>query len=300
LKPGDTFLFAGKHLKLVQYRDMTAYVRLSSDKNPQTTSWRGSRLPFSAPLGKVLRQTICSTEESPENAIINKIMELQKKISYAPNEDELLIEILKTREGWHLFFYPFEGKTIHEGLAMLIAHRLAKTMKATFTLSCNDYGFEILSNKPFEINLLTKDLFSTQHDREEIKALINMQESGKGCFRDIARIAGLIFQGYPGKQKSHRQVQISTSLIYEVFEKYDKDNLLLKQAKSEVLEKQFEQERLHIVLERISGSNLIIKQILKYSPFCLPLYIESISDRLSTETLAERLANIQASWDKIK
>ncbi|MBA2367840.1 MAG: ligase-associated DNA damage response DEXH box helicase [Candidatus Protochlamydia sp.] len=298
LKVGDSFLFAGKHLKLVQYRDMTAYVRLSNVKNPQTTVWRGSRLPFSAPLGKVLRQTISSKEEDSENPIFSRIIELQHTISHVPNENELLIEILKSREGWHLFIYPFEGKTLHEGLAKLIAHRLSKTLKVTFTLSCNDYGFEILSNKPWDNNLLNKELFSTQNDREQIRALINLHEAGKGCFRDISRIAGLIFQGFPGKHKSNRQVQISAGLIYDVFEKYDPDNLLLKQAKTEVLEGQFEQERLHTVLNRISNSDLVIKLLPKFSPFCLPLYIERVSDRLSTETLAERLANIQSSWEK--
>ncbi|MBA3238873.1 MAG: ligase-associated DNA damage response DEXH box helicase [Parachlamydiaceae bacterium] len=297
LKAGDNFLFAGKNLKLVQYREMTAYVRLSKDKNPQRTTWRGSRLPFSAPLGEVLRQAISSKEEDPESKIFSKIIELQQKISHVPTENELLLEIHKSREGWHLFVYPFEGKTIHEGLVKLIAHRLSKFMKGTFTLSCNDYGFEILSNKPFNIEQLSMELFSTQNDREEIKALINMQEAGKGCFRDIARIAGLIFQGYPGKHKSNRQVQISTGLIYEVFEKYDPKNLLLNQAKTEVLESQFDQERLHHVLKRISNSQLVIKSILKFSPFCLPLYIETVHDRLSSESLAERVANIQQSWD---
>lgn len=297
LKAGDSFLFGGKQLKLIHYREMTAYVRLSTDKNPKTTVWRGSRLPFSAPLGKVLRQTISSVETDVESEIFNQIIKIQQTLSHVPQENEVLIETFKSRDGWHLFIYPFEGKTIHEGLAMLIAHRLSKSMKATFTLSCNDYGFEILSNKAWNLNLLTPELFSTQQDREEMKALINMQEAGKRCFRDIARIAGLIFQGYPGKHKSHRQVQISAGLIYEVFEKYDPNNLLLEQAKREILENQFEQERLHTVLERLSTSHLILKPLAKLSPFCTPLYIERVSDRLSTETLAERLASIQASWE---
>lgn len=298
LKEGASFLFAGKHLKLVQYREMTAYVRISHDRNPQTVSWRGSRLPFSASLGSVLRQTIGSKKEGPDLNIYLQLMQLQQKISHVPLENELLLEIYKSREGWHLFVYPFEGKTIHEGLATLIAHRLSKSMKATFTISCNDYGFELLSNKPLSTEHLTKELFSTQNVKGEIMDLINMHEAAKGCFRDIARIAGLIFQGYPKKHKSLRQVQISTSLIYEVFEKYDPDHLLLKQARHEVLKSKFEEERIHSVLERIFNSKLMIKTLLKLSPFSLPIYAERMSDRLSNETLAERIASIQNSWKK--
>lgn len=298
LKVGDSFLFGGKRLKLIQYRDMTAYVRLSTDKNPKLTTWGGSRMPFSAPLGRVLREAVNSDKEDAESTLFNAIIELQRENSYVPKENELLIETLKTQEGRHLFVYPFEGKTIHEGLAMLIAHRLSKKIKATFTLSSNDYGFEIMINKPLKPELLTGELFSPQQDREEMQAMINMQEAGKRCFRDICRIAGLIFQGYPGKHKSHRQVQIGSSLIYDVFEKYDPGNLLLEQAKREVFESRFEQERLHTVLERLYNSQLIIKSLVKCSPFCTPLYIEGISDRLSTESLAERLANIQSSWNE--
>lgn len=299
LTAGDSFLFAGKRLKLVQYRDMTAIVRLTNEDKVKTAVWRGSRLPFSAPLGQILRKALThETVPGHERQILQEIVSLQSKLSHVPTESELLLEVTKTREGWHLFVYPFEGKTIHEGMAMLIAHRLAKLIPATFTISVNDYGFELLCSKPFEEHDLTAKLFSPEHDSEEIESLINLHEASKGCFRDIARIAGLVFQGYPGKHKSNRQVQISSGLIFEVLEKYDPDNLLLKQAKKEVFEKQFERARLHTAMTRLSKSTLVIKYLKKFSPFSLPLFIERVSERLSTETLAERIKNIQDSWIK--
>ena len=56
----------------------------------------------------------------------------------------------------------------------------------------------------------------------------------KRKFRDIATISGLIFKGYPGNFVSNKHIQSSSSLIYEVFNQYDPDNLLIKQAKEEV------------------------------------------------------------------
>ena len=301
LKAGDSFLFAGKRLKLVQYRDMTAYVRLTKDENIPTAVWKGSRLPFSSSLGLMLRQALGNFEQAePEDTLVKEIIRLQNFISQVPTKNELLLETLKSREGWHLFIYPFEGKTIHEGLAMLVAHRLSQFSPSTFTISCNDYGLEILSNRPFDERVLTADLFSTKAALKEVEVLINMQEAGRSCFRDIARIAGLVFPGFPGKYKSHRQVQISTGLLFEVLQKYDPDNLLIKQAKQEVLEHQFQIDKLILVLERLFSSDLIIKPMRKFSPFALPLFIERVHGSLSTETLEDRIKNIQNSWTRVK
>jgi ATP-dependent Lhr-like helicase len=293
LKTGDSFLFAGRHLKLVKYHDMVAHVRQSKEEKSTTAVWKGSRLPFSAPLGHILRKAL---EELPDSPLLEDILNLQNSISHVPKEHELLIEIFKTREGWHLFVYPFEGKTIHEGLALLVAHRLSKFMTATLTISCNDYGFEILSNKVFDELEITPSLFAVEKEAEEFEDLINFKEASKGCFRDIARIAGLVFQGFPSKHKSQRQMQMTTHLLFEVLQTYDPQNLLLKQAKQEVLEKYFENNRMHQVLERLSSSEFVVKKLEKFSPFSVPLFIETIMARVSTETIEERIKNIQKSW----
>lgn len=299
MKPGDTFLFGGKRLELIQYRDMTAYVRLSKGGSHHAAVWQGGRLPFSAPLGRLLREVLSQTDSiHPESLFLQEISRLQNSISHLPKESELLIEVLRSKEGWHLFIYPFEGKAIHQGLAMLIAHRLSKASPHTFTLSTNDYGFEILSRKAFNEKDLVAELFSEKNAEREIEELVNMKEAGKSYFRDIARIAGLVFQGYPGKQKSHRNIQISSSLLFDVFEKYDPQNLLLQQAKRETLEKQFEKGRLKEVLSRLSHSEIVLKPLRRFSPFALPLFIERVSGRLTTETLAERVESIKNSWSK--
>jgi ATP-dependent Lhr-like helicase len=300
LNPGDCFLFGGKQLELVQYRDMTAYVRLSKRQQKHTAVWKGSRLPFSSSLGIELRK-VCEEKAfnkrlDPEDFLLQQIIQIQEAISYLPSRNELLIESVKSREGWHLFVYPFEGKIIHQGLALLMAYRLSKDKSQTFTISTNDYGFELLSRKPYENEFLTAHLFSPDHLQVEVRALINMTESGKKYFRDIARIAGLIFPGYPQKHKSNRQVQMSSSLLYDVLQKYDSDNLLLVQANKEVLDRQLEEDQLVKCLTRLSKSKLVIKSLRKFSPFGLGLFVERISDVLSTESLIERIEQIQKSW----
>ncbi|BBI16581.1 ligase-associated DNA damage response DEXH box helicase [Neochlamydia sp. S13] len=299
LKKGDRFLFGGRLLELIQFRDLTAYVRLSKGVPKTAAVWRGGRLPFSAPLGKMLRESLNpSPEIYPENAFLEQILAIQKKLSSIPHENEMLIESLKSREGWHLFFYPFEGKAVHQGLAYIIASRLSKSNHGTFTLSSNDYGLEILSCAPFHEEILNNALFAFDKLEEEITSLINLHELARSSFRDIARISGLIFQGYPGKHKTHRQVQVSSSLLYEVFSKYDPSNLLIQQAKSEVIHQQFELNRILQVLKRLSTSLIILTHPPKLSPLALPLYIERVSGHLTNETLEERIEKIKSSWKR--
>ena len=298
LKPGDNFLFAGKRLKLVQYRELTAYVRVTNEVNTQAAVWAGTSLPFSAPLGYVLRKALDASVTQDDNALLKELIYVQKTKSCLPHAHELLIELVKSREGWHLFAFPFEGKTIHEGLGLLIAHRLSKAAPSTLIISCNDYGFELLSQDPFDEDLINEELFNSTHCEEELRELINLQESGKVAFRQIARIAGLVFQGFPGKYKSNRQLQMSTGLLFDVLERFDPENLLLKEAKKETLDKYFAKNRMISVLERLKTSKIIIKHLERFSPFSLPLFIERASQRLSTETLAQRIATIQKSWTK--
>ena len=152
---------------------------------------------------------------------------------------------MQTREGHHLFFYPVEGRLVHEGLAALFAYRIAQLGPISFTLAANDYGLELLSADPAPIEeAIEAGLFSPEHLLHDIPASLNAAELARRQFREIARVAGLIFQGYPGVAKSVKQVQASSELLYDVFARYDPDNLLLFQAHREVLERQLEQSRL--------------------------------------------------------
>jgi hypothetical protein len=42
----------------------------------------------------------------------------------------------------------------------------------------------------------------------------------------------------------------------------------------------------------------VIKNTRRFTPFSLPLYVERVSHRLSTETVLERIIAIQKSWTR--
>lgn len=303
LHPGDRFVLAGKVLELVTVKDMTAVVRRSKGRSGTFPRWMGGRMPLSTALAAAVRDRLGEARhgiyEGPEMEAMRPILELQAAWSKIPEADELLIERLRSREGHHLYVYPFEGRLVHEGLAALLAWRIARSCPISFTLAVNDYGIELLSpgSAPLE-EALAAGLLSPTGLLEDIPASLNAAEMARRQFRDIARIAGLLFQGLPGSRKPARHLQASSGLFYEVFTQYDPENLLLRQAHREVLEQQLESGRLGRTLARLDASRVTILEIERPTPLAFPLLVDRMRDKLSSEKLGDRVRKMQARLEK--
>ena len=305
LKPGDTFQFAGRTLELIMIKEMTAYVRMAKKKSKTVSRWQGTQLPLSTALSDsvlaVLDDWVHQRIESPEITAIDSMLRLQQRWSHLPGPDDFLVEYTRTREGYSLFCYPFAGRLAHEGIAMLVASRLSAAQPMTFTISINDYGFELLS--PTELTVhehLLRAALSTEDLLEAIFHSINTDEIAKRRFRDIARIAGLVFDGYPGRSKSAKQVQASSGLIFEVLENHDKDNLLLDQARREVLEQQLDFERLNSALQGLHTRRWVLCRPERLTPLAFPLWAENLQSQtqtVSTETWKTRIERMLGSLE---
>ena len=306
LNPGDAFIFAGRVVEFIRVREMTAYVRRAAKRKNLVPRWSGGKMPLSTQLAGATRDLIAETKHgvysTPEMQLCAPIFTLQARLSALPDQKEWLVESLKTSEGWHLFFYPFEGRLVHLGLATLFSFRLAQKhpeLGKTFSMAINDYGFELLS--PTEVSLTAKELRELLDSRQveaDILAGLNAAELGKRQFREIARVAGLIDQGYPGQNKSSRQLQASSGLLFEVFTTYDSENLLLKQAVREVMERQLEASRLASALLRLRGSKALMMHCERPTPFSFPLMVERLREKLSTEQIEQRVARMVAELDR--
>ena len=303
LRPGDVFTFGGRTLKFIRVRDMTAWVRRAHETSSVVPHWTGARLPLSAELAASVRIKLDQARrgifEGGEMEAVRPILELQDRWSCIPAADELLIERVRSREGHHLFFYPVEGRLVHEGLAALCAYRLAQLAPITFTLAANDYGFELLSPEPARLEeAIEAGLLSADHLLHDIPASLNAAELARRQFREIARVAGLIFQGYPGSAKTVKQVQASSGLLYDVFARYDPDNLLLFQAHREVLEKQLERSRLGRTLERISAGRISIKDVERPTPLAFALLVDRAREQVSSEKFLDRVRRMVAPLER--
>lgn len=303
LNPGDTFTFAGKKLELFRVKNMQALVRKADPKKTsRTVSWMGGRMTLSAQMSELLRQELYAANTqnlTPELKALDPLFKRQRKESIVPNSDEFLIETFKTREGFHAVFYPFEGRFVHEALASVMAYRISLLSPITFSLAYNDYGFELLSDTEIDMQaVFDNNLFSTAYLHSDLQKSLNATEMARRKFRDIAVIAGLVFTGMPGKQIKTKHLQSSSQLIFEVFRDYEPDNLLLQQAYRETFEHQLEEGRLIQSLERINGQQWIWKRCEKPTPFSFPIITDRLREKLSSESLADRIKKMTASYMK--
>jgi ATP-dependent helicase Lhr and Lhr-like helicase len=297
LKPGDNFWFAGRSLELVKVKEMTAYVRKSKSNKGQIPSWMGGRMPLSSQLSAMFRKKLDEVakgeETDPETRALRPLFRLQETLSHLPRSGEFLIEKLVSRDGHHLFFYPFEGRLVHEGMGSLFAYRIARIKSASFSIAMNDYGFELLTDEEIPLEeAITGDLFSSENLLDDIQHSLNANEMARRRFRDIAHIAGLVFTGFPGKPMKNKHLQASTSLLFEVFQEYEPDNVLIRQAYHEALQLQLEEFRLREALQRIRQQKLVITEGDQPTPFAFPILVDRLREKLSTESLEERVAKM--------
>ncbi|MFZ1306804.1 MAG: helicase-related protein, partial [Ferruginibacter sp.] len=305
LNPSDVFTLSGRNLEFVAIKDMTAMVRRSVSKKSIIPSWQGGRMPLSANLGMMLRQKLDeASEENNQNKaeeimVLAPLLDLQKQLSHLPKKNQLLIEHIETKDGFHLFVYPFEGRLVHESMATILAWRISKITPITFSFAMNDYGFELLSDQPIPVDdSNVYELFSTENLFADIQRSVNSTEMARRKFRDISVIGGLIFQGYPGEKVKARHLQNSASLLFNVFTEYDPGNLLIRQAYVEVMEQQMEEERLRNMLERIQAGEIIITFPQHLTPFCFPIKVDSMRESLTSEKLEDRIRKMKEQLGK--
>jgi ATP-dependent Lhr-like helicase len=304
INPGDVFVYAGQMLELVQVRGTQAIVRKTTRKSKVVPSWNGGRMPLSNQISALIREKLSNYADGDitdvEMEKLVPLLELQRERSSVPREQELLVEIFHSDEGHHYVFYPFEGRLVHEGMAMLLAYRLTQIKPASFSLGMNDYGFELLTDSDFDFSVhINQALFSTENLTTDIYASTNYTEIARRRFRDIASIAGLLFKGFPKKQQKTRHLQANSNLFYEVFADYDPDNFLLRQSLEEALAYQLEESRLRIALKRMQKQDLLMYSIDQPTPFSFPILVDSMMrGKLTNEPLEERVKRMIAQMQE--
>ena len=313
LKPGDVFFFAGRQLEFVRLREMTAMVKATSRKSTMVPAWGGGQMALSDLLSRHLREEVdrCARGltgdggtrlDTAELAALEPLLERQADLSVIPRRHQVLVELCRSREGSHLYAYPFEGRFVHEGLGFLWAWRLARHRAGTITVSVNDYGFELLAPRgyPFEdlFEQHHEELISGDHLEADLEQAINLSELCRRRFRSIAQVSGLVNNGYPGQAKSGGQLQISAALLFDVFQRHEPANLLLEQARREVMGEQLEVHRLRSALTRMGKSEVVVQHTRRPGPFAFPLLAERLNNRMSNESLLERLERLRRDAER--
>jgi len=304
LKKEDKFILAGRVLEVAMIKDMTVFVRASKGK-AFAPSYLGGRLPLSTNLGQFLREKLSGAlnpkASEKELKFLHPLLVNQQERSHIPEEDEFLVELIKNREGYHLFMYPFEGRLVHEVMAALVAYRISKLAPISFSMAMNDYGFELFSDKEIPLNednlhrILTRDNLMN-----DVISSINAAEMARRKFRDIAVISGMVVQNFPGQQRSNKSLQSSAGLIFKVLEDYDPNHFLVRQSYTEVFNAQLQEQRLVQAFKRIEKSKIILKFASTFTPLSFPIKVDSLRQTLSSEDLDSRIQKLIQQAKKIK
>lgn len=303
LHAGDVFWFAGKPLEFVRIKDMTVYVKKSKSNKGKVPAWMGGRMPLSSQLSAAIRQKIDdyihNKVKDDEIKALAPLLDIQRERSILPDQSTFLIEKFESREGYHLLIYPFEGRFVHEGLGALLAFRISQIKPITFSIAMNDYGLELLSDQEIPLEeSIENGLFDTKHLGRDIGNSINAVELAKRRFRDIASIAGLVFKGYPGREKREKHLQSSSQLIFKVLQDYEPDNLLYLQAFEEARYFELEEVRLRDCLERLKKQDIKIISPGRFTPFAFPIIVDRLRERMSSEQLDDRIKKMKLYIEK--
>ncbi|MEM8739568.1 MAG: DEAD/DEAH box helicase [Planctomycetota bacterium] len=300
LRPGDKFVFAGHLLELVRVRAMVATVRKARGKKAQVPRWQGGRTPLSTQLADAVRARLDRARagvgpgDPVEVRAIGPLLDLQAAWSVVPGAGRLLMETTGTRDGAHVFMYPLQGRLVHEGLGTLLAYRLTAEAPRAVTVTVNDYGIELLLAEPLGLDAAAwRELLSAERLLEDLLEALNTSQLARRAFRDIARVAGLITTGFPGQPVANRHLQASSELFYDVFTDFDPENLLLDQARREVLEQQLEVRRLRASLAVLAEAELEIVATERLTPLAFPLWAERLREQhMSSQSWQEQVGKM--------
>lgn len=294
LRTGETFHFAGRHLELVRLRDFVATVRPARGQSGNVPSWQGGRSPLSTELAEAVRSRLRRARDgdsaAPEMRRVRAVLEQQTELSELPGPGQLLVEHCRVRRRYHLFVFPFGGRLVHEGLATLMAFRMSRERPLTVRATYNDYGFGLELSRALDLDEASLARWmGTAHLLDDLLECMNTTELARRQFREISRVAGLVLQGYPGREKSARQVQSSSGLLFDVFERYDPQNKLLDQARREILSRQLDLTRLKATLKEISRSTMVVRSTPRLTPMAFPLWAARLSENVSSESVQDQI-----------
>ncbi|MFN7021132.1 MAG: ligase-associated DNA damage response DEXH box helicase [Phycisphaerales bacterium] len=299
LRVGDTFAFAGRLLRLTRVRGMTAYTIPAQRLSGRVPSWNGSRMPLSAQVTGALRLRLDHAAsdrfEGPAMRAVAPLLRVQAQWSVISRPGDLLIELCDTPDGRHAFIFPIEGRLVHEGLAALASHRFARLSPRTITMACNDYGFELASSDPWpEDAAAWRAAFSAERLHEDLLDCLNAAELARRQFREIARVSGLMAPTYPGQPRRGSHAQASSEMFFDVLAEFDADNLLLEQARREVMARQLEFERLRDAAARARGANIRVIRTDRLTPLAFPLWADRLREQLTSEKWSDRVQRMVA------
>jgi ATP-dependent Lhr-like helicase len=279
LVPGDTFVFAGEVLKYEALANDEVYVSRAAAEDPKVPSYEGGKFPLSTYLADRVRGIISDRKAwraLPEQ--VREWLEIQARRSRVPGRRELLVETFPRADKHYLVCYPFEGRLAHQTLGMLLTRRLERARLHPLGFMTNEYALAVWGLGDVNLRIARGELsldalFDQDMLGDDLEAWLAESALMKRTFRSCAIIAGLIERRFPGKEKSRREVTISTDLVYDVLRAHEPDHVLLRAARADAATGLLDVARLGEMLSRSKG-RIVHKALDHVSPLAVPVMLE--------------------------
>lgn len=279
LAPGDTFMFGGEIVAFETMKDNEAFVSRAFSKDPKIPSYMGGKFPLSTYLAERVRRIMDSPEDwkkLPDQ--VADWLRLQRDISVLPRRDSLLVETFPRGANHFLVCYPFEGRLAHQTLGMLLTRRLERMRARPLGFVASEYSLAIWGlgdlSALIRTNRLSLDeLFAEDMLGDDLEAWLDESALMKRTFRNCAIIAGLIERRHPGREKTGRQITMSSDLIYDVLYQHEPDHILIEATRRDAARGLLDIERLGHMLARIR-SHIVHKPLHQISPLAVPVMLD--------------------------
>ena len=271
LRPGDTFMFAGRLLRFLRLRETWVEAAEGGQGEPMVPAYEGGRLPLTTNLAdgvRALLQEPARWEDFPEG--VRDWLRLQRARSRLPGRRDLLVETFPRGGRWYLVAYPFEGRNAHQTLGMLLTKRMERAGFAPLGFVATDYVIGIWSaNQPTDVAAL----FDQDMLGDDLEAWMADSSMLRRTFRNVAVIAGLIERHHPGAEKNRRQVTVNSDLIYDVLRRHQPDHVLLRATRADAASGMIDLERVAGMLARVRG-RIVHMALSRVSPLAVPVLLE--------------------------
>ncbi len=281
LRPGDTFMFAGRLLRFIRIHETAAECQEGGDGEPMVPAYEGGRMPLTTNLADRVRGLLQAPDTwdlFPDQ--VRDWLRLQRSVSRMPGRGDLLVETFPRGDRWYLVAYCFEGRNAHQTLGMLITRRMERAGMAPLGFVATDYVLGIWSaNPPADIaRLFDQDLLG-----DDLESWLAESSMLKRTFRNVAVIAGLIQRNHPGAEKSRKQVTVNSDLIYDVLRRHQPDHILLRATRADAATGLVDAGRIAGMLKRVHG-HIVHMVLSRVSPLAVPVLLEIGRESVRTDT----------------
>ncbi len=279
LSPGDTFLFAGLILRFEGIHENEVVATRTADDVPKIPIYSGGKFPLSTYLAAGVRAILADPERwTALPRQVSDWLRIQKDNSVLPRTDQLLIETFPRGNRFYMVAYPFEGRLAHQTLGMLLTRRLDRAKLRPTGFVATDYSIAVWGLEDLGRAFAGKSpslaaLFDEDMLGDDLEAWMAESYLLKRLFRNCALISGLIEKRHPGKEKTGRQVTISTDLVYDVLLKHEPDHVLMQAAWADAATGLLDIARLGDMLKQIKG-HIVHQRLDRISPLAVPVMLE--------------------------